>query len=209
MKLANNEKQDENRQAARELDREEGLLGPLTRECGPAPGGVKSRRNSGTDRRQRHVWSFLYGGLNPRRRDHRRGVDDHNLYVDWHESSLLWPALAIVLMSCLDALFTLNLMAVGAEEINWFMKGLIEENIGRFLSVKIALTGFGVVILVAASRYRLMGRRIVKGLFQAICGIYVVLLGYELMLLSPHIEAILAPVHGVDLNVGTLFIAGN
>jgi hypothetical protein len=195
----------ESRQRVRDWDREEMLLGQLTGERGPAPGGVKTRRQSGDDRRQRTLWSFVYGCLNPRRRNHRRGVDDHKLYVDWHESSLLWLALAIVLMSCMDALFTLNLMAVGAQEINWFMRGLIEEDINRFLIVKIALTSFGVVTLVAASRYRLMGRRIVKGLFRVICGMYAMLICYELVLLSPYIGAVLGMVAGEESTIGNLF----
>jgi hypothetical protein len=200
-------KQDQNRQRVRDWDRGEVLLGQLTGDRGPAPGGVKTRRKDDNERRNRTIWSFIYGGFNPRRRHHRRGTDDHKLYIDWHESTLLWLALALMLMSCTDALFTLNLMAVGADELNWFMRGLIEQDISRFLNVKIALTGFGVVTLVAASRYRLMGRRIVKGLFQVMCCMYALLISYEIMLLSPFIGDVLGLTGGIDLNLGTLFSA--
>jgi len=182
--------------AVRDWDRDEVLLGQLTGEKGPAPGGIPTRRKSGVDRRKRPIWSFIYGCFHPRRRSHRREKDHGRLHIDWHDSGLLYLSLAIVLLSCTDALFTLNLLAVGGEELNGFMKVLIEEDVSRFLTVKIAATGIGVIILVAASRYRLLGSLIVKRILQLVCLGYVVLIGYELMLLGPLIKDTLGLTEG-------------
>ena len=164
------------------------MLGQLTGDRGPAPGVLSTRRDTKTDRRVRPVWSFVYGWFHPRRRDHRRDKDTHRLHVDWHDSSLLWLSLGIVLMSCVDALFTLNILAVGGEELNLFMKHLIEQDVTRFLTLKIGLTGIGVIILVAASRYRLLGSLVVKRALQLLCAGYAVLIGHELTLLAPFVK---------------------
>jgi hypothetical protein len=172
----------------RQRDREAMLLGQLTGDRGPAPGIISSRRDTKTDRRLRPVWSFIYGCFHPRRRDHRRDKDTHRLHVDWHDSSLLWLSLGIVLMSCADALFTLNLLAVGGQELNLFMKHLIEQDVNRFLFLKIGLTGIGVIMLVAASRYRLLGTLAVKRVLQLLCAAYAVLISHELILLAPFVR---------------------
>jgi len=176
----------------RSWNKEQVLLGQLTGEPGPAPGGLDCRREDREDRRKRPVWSFIYGGFHPRRRGHRRESDNHRWYMDWHDSGMLYLALAIVIMSCVDALFTLNLLAVGGEEVNLFMKAMIEADVDRFLVTKISLTGAGVVVLVAASRYRLLGIVTVRRILQLICLGYVVLIGHELILLSPMIESVFA-----------------
>jgi len=173
-------------------DKQEVLLGQLTGDTGPAPGGQNCRREQREDRRKRPVWAFIYGSVNPRRRSHRRNADDHRWHMDWHDSGLLYLALSIVLMSCMDALFTLNLLAVGGEEINLFMKAMIEADINKFLVTKISLTSCGVIILVAASRYRLLGLVTVRRVLQLICLGYVALIGHELILLSPMISSVFA-----------------
>jgi len=168
--------------------RDDVLLDQLTGNAGPAPGGRSERRRRGEDRRKRHVWGFIYGMFHPRRRKHRRDRDTHHWRMDWHDSGLLYLALAIVLMSCTDALFTLNILALGGEEVNLFMKKMIEQDVNKFLSTKIALTCGGVVVLVAASRYHLLGVVPVRRILQLICVGYGVLIAHELILLSPFIE---------------------
>lgn len=164
------------------------VIGQLTGERGPAPGGADCRREKGEDRRKQRVWAFIYGCFHPRRRAHRREQDDHHWHTDWHDSGLLYLALAIVLMSCMDALFTLNLLAVGGEELNLFMKFMIEDNVDRFLMTKIGLTSAGVVVLVAASRYKMLGIVPVRRMLQLICAGYCVLIAHELILLTPLIQ---------------------
>jgi hypothetical protein len=81
-------------------------------------------------------------------------------------------------------MFTLNLLAIGAEEINILMRSLINADINRFLVVKIGATCISVVTLVAASEYRVLGRVPVRLLLRGLFLIYAALLVYEIVLLS-------------------------
>ncbi len=159
------------------------LLGQLTGRRGPAPGLLHDRRHAG-DRRRHSAWSFLYGGLRPRRRTGRRAGDEHRIFLDWHEPRVLYLALAILLMSCADALFTLNLLAAGGEELNAVMRALLSQGVRWFLWAKIGLTAFGIVVLVVAARRLVLGRLSVFWMLRLFFAGYVVLIGWEIYLLG-------------------------
>ena len=151
------------------------------RATSPAPGDRRQRR----ERRHRRLWSLLYGGFNPRRRDVRRLTEQHAQILDWHHPHLLGVALAILLLSCADAFLTLNLLVQGAREVNPVMAGLLDQDVAMFIGVKMALTGIGVVTLVALSRYRVFGRiRVDLALYLSLFA-YALLFAYELRLLDP------------------------
>jgi hypothetical protein len=158
------------------------VVGQLTGNKGPAPGVVADRR--GGDRRNRPFRSFLYGNFRPRRRGSRRDMDSHEFIFDWHEPRILYLALGILLLSCMDALITLNLITVGAEEINVVMDAMLDVGVARFLTVKISLTGLSVICLVFAAQRRFLGWFRVFRLLQLVCLGYMVLIGYEIYLLS-------------------------
>ena len=141
------------------------------------------RRTVAVDRRDQTFWSVIYGGIYPQRTYNRRPVDNQKFIIDWHDSGLFMIAMAIILMSLMDALFTLNLLSLGAEEINYFMKVLIESGASLFLLVKLAATSCGVLLLVAYSRFRLGGLIPVRRILEIICGVYVCLIIWELYLL--------------------------
>ncbi|MCC7258667.1 MAG: hypothetical protein IT486_09865 [Gammaproteobacteria bacterium] len=165
--------------------RAELLVGQLTGRRGPAPGLLHERRN-GTERRRHSAWSFFYGGLRPRRRFGRRAGDEHRTFLDWHEPGVLYLALAILLMSCTDALFTLNLLAVGGEELNVVMRLLLGQGPGWFVWVKITLTAASLVVLATVARRRLLGRVPVVALIWLFAFAYAVLIGWEIYLLGWH-----------------------
>jgi hypothetical protein len=150
---------------------------------GQAGSGSRVERRSPADRRRHSAWSFFYGGLRPRRRAGRRLGDEQRIFLDWHEPRVLYLALAIVLMSCADALFTLNLLAVGGEELNLVMRALLVRGPHWFLWAKIGLTATSVVTLAVAARHRVLGGVPVLGLIKACVLGYVVLIGWELYLL--------------------------
>ncbi len=141
------------------------------------------RRLTG-DRRRHTLWSFIYGSFRPRRRGARRVEEERWAFIDWYDSHNLYLALSILLLSCLDALFTLNLIAAGGEEINIFMKPLVNSDVGSFLAVKIGITGLSVVILTAAAHYHIVPGLPVLRLLQAICAGYATLICYEIYLLG-------------------------
>jgi len=151
----------------------------------PAPGPpVPERRDS--ERRSHSAWSFAYGSFRPRRRVGRRDGDHERIFLDWHEPRVLYLALAIVLMCCADALFTLNLMAAGAEEMNALMNSLITRDVETFLALKIGVTGISVVLLGVAARRQLLGVIPVFRILQLFCAGYAALIVWELWLFTAY-----------------------
>jgi len=141
------------------------------------------RRNGSRERRRQNLNSMVYGWRHPRRAANRRAGDDQRFMVDTYDAGLVMVSLAIVLMSCLDAFFTLRLLSMGATEINYFMKELIETDVNTFLRVKLLATCTGVVFLTATARYRLGGVIRVRRILEGLCGIYACLIVWELFLL--------------------------
>jgi len=144
---------------------------------------------SGADRRQRVLRTALYSLVMGRRRGERRRATEPVVpYVDVHEPVLLFLSLGIVAMSLVDALLTLSLLQLGAEEANPFMALLLEHSVSTFLGVKYAVTAVGVISLVMHKNYRVL--RVLDGytLLGAVFVIYVGLICYELaMLLWPRV----------------------
>lgn len=159
------------------------VLGQLTGNKGPAPGLVECRRRR-VDRRRRSIGAFVYGNFRPRRRGVRRTDDHHVFLFDWHEPRVLYLALAVLLLSCTDALFTLNLLILGANEANSLMETVLAHGVDTFLAVKISMTAIAVVVLVAVARRKFMGLFRVVRLLQLICLGYMVLIAYEIWLFS-------------------------
>ncbi len=149
---------------------------------------VPERRDR--ERRSSSVWSFTYGSFRPRRRLGRRDGDHERIFLDWHEPRVLYLVLAIVLMCCADALFTLNLMAIGAEEMNVLMGVLIAHDVQHFLVLKIGVTCASVVLLAVAARRQFMGVIPVIRVLQVFCAGYVVLILWELWMFSVYITAL-------------------
>jgi hypothetical protein len=138
------------------------------------------------DRRRNTVISLLYGNWFVRRRGARRGQDQQRgYYVDWYEPHILCLMIAILLLSCADAILTLTLLSLGGRELNVFMATLIHTNVQLFAGGKMAITGAGLLFLVVHHRFRLFRRLHVEHILRLVLLIYFLLVGYELMLLTP------------------------
>ena len=148
-----------------------------------AKGRRVEKRARQHDRRRQTLKSVVYGGLYPRRANNRRPQDDQTFILDWYDEGLFMVAMGIIVMSCLDAFFTLNLLSMGAHEVNYFMKVLIEADTATFLAVKFTATASGVIFLVAYSRFRLAGILPVRRIIEALCAAYACLIIWELYLL--------------------------
>ena len=140
-------------------------------------------RRDGGDRRTHSLLSFTYGSLRPRRRVGRRDGDEHRIFLDWHEPRVLYLALAILLMSCLDALLTLNILTAGGRELNGFMDWLIRSDVFWFVAVKIGLTGVAISLLAVAVNRHLLGVLPVIHVLQLVCLGYGLLMAWEAYLL--------------------------
>lgn len=135
------------------------------------------------ERRSLSLRTFVQGSLTPRRRENRRGCGMDGL-LDWHEPHLMYLAVMILLLSVTDAFLTLNLISKGAEEANPVMAYLLIRTPALFASIKMALTGVGIVVLVALARARVFRViRISHIIHWCMIG-YVGLIAYEAWLLS-------------------------
>lgn len=92
-------------------------------------------------------------------------------------------AICIMILSSMDAFFTLNILAKGGEEINPFMAVLIEDSISKFIGVKLALTSLALILLTMHHNVLLTEKIRVRHVEYSILSGYTVLIGYELFLL--------------------------
>jgi len=139
------------------------------------------------DRRNLHMQSLLYSLFKRRRRGLRRATDIHKgHYVDIHEPKSLIIGVAILVMSCLDAYFTLLLLQHGSVEINPLMKLLINIDVALFVKTKIAVTAFCIIFIITHKNFWLLKNRLkVHSLMSATMVMYFLLINYQIgMLIS-------------------------
>ena len=148
--------------------------------------GSENRRQS-SERRTTSWRTFALGAVHARRRQSRRAADEHH-FLDWHEAYLLIPVVSILLLSVADAFLTLKLLTLGGSELNPIMAWLMETNMRWFAIGKMALTGIGVLILVAISRARIFRIVRVVNVLHWFFAAYVALIGYEWLLLNQAIQ---------------------
>jgi Domain of unknown function (DUF5658) len=150
----------------------------------PAGGPSTQERRQRVDRRERVWWSLLYGSIRPRRRrPQRRGEDARFHALDWHATHLWAVSLGILILSVLDAFLTLRLLSAGAVEVNPFMALFVGGNVTLFASLKMAMTGACVVLMVLLAGYRFMRVVRVDVILYGILMAYVILIGHEVGML--------------------------
>jgi hypothetical protein len=92
-------------------------------------------------------------------------------------------AISVLCLSMIDGLATLQLIAAGMEEANPVMRTVMASGPVHFLAAKLAMTGTGMIVLVAARRRTLLGTRIRSPhVLLAIAALYALLIAYELAL---------------------------
>jgi len=98
--------------------------------------------------------------FNPRgrRRGFRRDGEGDNQYVDRLAAKTVLVAIIVVVLSCLDALFTLIHLENGGAEANPIMEAALLESVHAFLLIKAALTVLGVGVLAAHQNFRVGAR---------------------------------------------------
>jgi hypothetical protein len=156
-------------------------MGPVAGDNSLATDVIAERRNR-LDRRDGALRAFLYGNFRPRRRQHRRGTDDHLFLIDWYEPRVLYLTLGVLLLSCTDALFTLNLLPLGATEANFVMASILEQGIPGFVASKISLTAISLVLLVAVVRRKFYRSLSVEHLLKFFFVGYFLVICYEIYL---------------------------
>ena len=136
------------------------------------------------DRRQQTLRSLLVSPFMRRRQTIRRQSDWQNSYVDIHEKKLFVIFTLTVAFSIIDALFTLIIIKNGGEELNPFMKYLMDRDVLTFFWVKFCITSFGMLFLAVHKFFVVF--RVITGyhLLYGIFSMYLLLILYELYLLA-------------------------
>ncbi|SFM24711.1 hypothetical protein SAMN05421863_10195 [Nitrosomonas communis] len=137
------------------------------------------------DRRTSIPFFCLYHlGIKKGRRINKRRSGAGTAYVDSYAPHLVLCTIAIILLSAMDALFTLNILARGGIELNTFIAILIEDSTEKFVHFKLALTSLALIFLIIHHNYQLIAKLQVKHLLYLILFGYITLIGYELALLT-------------------------
>ena len=135
------------------------------------------------DRRNFDWRTVVYGFVRSRRRAHRRQSEVEPLFTDWHHPWLFFLSTGTMLLSSMDAFFTLRLLELGAVEVNPIMAMVMGHSTAVFAVTKMLLTGTGILALVYMARSRVFNR-IRTGIFLTVFfSFYCCLVCYEFLLL--------------------------
>jgi hypothetical protein len=136
-----------------------------------------------TERRAFTWRTVFFGFLRSRRHAYRRNDETELRFIDWHHPWLFFLAVGTMLMSCLDAFMTLQLIDRGMIEINPVMAAIMGQGTTAFAVSKMLMTGTGILALVFLARSRFLNR-FRTGLFLTIFfSFYACLVCYEFVFL--------------------------
>ncbi len=138
-------------------------------------------RRATADRRNFSWRTIVYGFARSRRHNLRRTADAEILFLDWHHPWLFFLAVGTMLLSCVDAFMTLELLELGMYEANPVMAAVLAQGTPLFAATKMAMTGTGILVLVFLAKARFLNR-FRTGLFlTAFFSFYACLVCYELV----------------------------
>lgn len=142
---------------------------------------ANDRTNTRTraDRRQFGWRTVACGFVFSRRKAPRRQTELDHVFTDWHHPWLFFLAIGTMLLSSLDAFFTLQLIALGAVEMNPVMAALMGHSIAVFAAVKMVMTALGIFALVFLARARFMNRFRTGAFLTVLFTMYACLVCYE------------------------------
>lgn len=135
------------------------------------------------DRRAFGWRTVLFGFVRSRRHTFRRDDESDGLFIDWHHPWLFFLAVGTMLMSCLDAFMTLQLIDRGMVEVNPVMAAVLGQGTTYFAVSKMLLTGTGILALVFLSKARFMNRMRTGLFLTGFFSFYACLVCYEFVFL--------------------------
>jgi len=123
----------------------------------PVTENTAPERRSGIDRRSPSKFSSVFINSFRRRKSKGRRKTDKGAYVDVYDSRSWLIAIAVLIMSCLDALLTgLYLTRGSAQELNPVMDSVISHGgLPSFFVVKAAMTVFPMAIILIHKEWAL------------------------------------------------------
>lgn len=133
------------------------------------------------DRRSFSWRTVLFGFARSRRHSHRRSIDDAVVFLDWGHPWLFFLATGTMLLSCADAFLTLRLIELGMFEANPVMQAVMGQSTAMFTSTKLAMTAFGILVLVFLAKARFLNRIRAGLILTVFFSTYACLVCYELV----------------------------
>lgn len=140
-----------------------------------------ANQRDGVERRLFSWRTVFYGFLRSRRRATRRDDEGEVLFLDWHHPWLFFLAVGTMLLSCVDAFLTLQLIDLGMVEANPVMAGAMGVSTASFAALKMLLTGFGILTLVFLAKARFMDRIRIGAMLTVLFIGYACLICYEIV----------------------------
>jgi len=145
---------------------------------------AQTERRSAIDRRNYSLITLKHCATAPRRMHGRRKVDRRNSVLDRFDSGVVALAIALMILSIMDSMFTLTLISRGGSEVNPFMNMLLQHSVWAFAVFKMLLTAIPAIFLVATGNLLLLGKYRARSVLAAMVGLYLGLICYEIALLS-------------------------
>lgn len=142
-------------------------------------------RRSSRNRRTSTWRTVFYGFMRSNRRVLRRAEDANSLFIDWHHPWLFFLSLGIMIMSCVDAFMTLQLIERGMVEINPVMAMALGGGAATFAVSKVLLTGISILILVYLAKTLLLNILRTGVLLTFFFSVYCCLVCYQFVNLLP------------------------
>ncbi len=140
-------------------------------------------RRSGADRRAKPTSPFSLASLRGSRKRSRRKEDQYiHFFVDRYGKRSIIVILITLILSFVDAFFTLNLVRAGGEELNPVMLFFLQYGPLPFLISKYVFTAFGIVVLIMFKNYPMFKGIMVRDLLLFVPMFYFLLIAYEIIL---------------------------
>jgi len=114
----------------------------------------------------------------------RQAEATQGYYIDNYEKQLGMYVVSVIMLCALDAFFTLNILSRGGVEANPFMSALLAYDTSIFMIVKMAITIIGLLFVLVHINFRIFNLFSMKSMLQTILAGYILLIGYELLLLA-------------------------
>lgn len=92
--------------------------------------------------------------------------------------------IALMILSIMDSLFTLTILANGGTEVNPVMNALLQHSVFSFTVVKMTLTAVPALLLIATGNVLVFNRWRARSILATFVGLYAGLIVYELLILS-------------------------
>ena len=146
-------------------------------------GGLIVEKREPSDRRLFSWKTIFFGFMRSRRHTLRRECDAEVLFIDWHHPWLFFLAVGTMIMSCLDAFMTLQLLDRGMMEVNPVMAAILGQGTTAFAVSKMTMTGTSILILVFLAKARFLNRMRAGLYLTVFLFLYACLVCYEFVYL--------------------------